>query len=116
MSKTMTKYQLDHFRDKVKRQFNPMIEEAELLVKQDKTEATDKAVSKFRTEYVFDDYKFDNVFISLSPQYVPKTHWHYFTMFMMAYEEMTGKEIELISKTKYMFEDLFTQTTEHIVK
>ena len=46
MSKTMTKYQLDHFRDKVKRQFNPMIEEQELLVKQYKTEATDKAVSK----------------------------------------------------------------------
>ena len=46
MSKTMTKYQLDHFRDKVKRQFNPMIEEAELLVKQYKTEATDKAVDK----------------------------------------------------------------------
>jgi len=46
MSKSMTKYQLDHFRDKVKRQFNPMIEEAELLVKQFKTEATDKAVSK----------------------------------------------------------------------
>ena len=46
MSKTMTKYQLDHFRDKVKRQFNPMIEEQELLVKQFKTEATDKAVAK----------------------------------------------------------------------
>ena len=46
MSKTMTKYQLDHFRDKVKRQFNPMIEEQELLVKQFKTEATDKAVEK----------------------------------------------------------------------
>ena len=46
MSKTMTKYQLDHFRDKVKRQFNPMINEQELLVKQFKTEATDKAVSK----------------------------------------------------------------------
>jgi hypothetical protein len=46
MSKTMTKYQLDHFRDKVKRQFNPMIDEQELLVKQYKTEATDKAVSK----------------------------------------------------------------------
>lgn len=46
MSKTMTKYQLDHFRDKVKRQFNPLIEEAELLVKQYKTEATDKAVDK----------------------------------------------------------------------
>ena len=46
MSKTMTKYQLDHFKDKVKRQFNPMIDEQELLVKQFKTEATDKAVSK----------------------------------------------------------------------
>jgi len=46
MAKTMTKYQLDHFRDKVKRQFNPMIDEQELLVKQFKTEATDKAVSK----------------------------------------------------------------------
>ena len=46
MSKSMTKYQLDHFRDKVKRQFNPLIEEAELLVKQFKTEATDKAVDK----------------------------------------------------------------------
>jgi len=46
MSKTMTKFQLDHFRAKVKRQFNPMIEEQELLVKQYKTEATDKAVSK----------------------------------------------------------------------
>ena len=46
MSKTMTKYQLDHFKDKVKRQFDPMIDEQELLVKQYKTEATDKAVSK----------------------------------------------------------------------
>ena len=46
MSKTMTKYQLDHFKDKVKRQFNPMIDEQELLVKQYKTEATDKAVDK----------------------------------------------------------------------
>ena len=46
MSKSMTKYQLDHFRDKVKRQFEPMIRDQELLVKQYKTEATDKAVSK----------------------------------------------------------------------
>ena len=42
----MTKYQLDHCRDKVKRQFEPMIRDQELLVKQFKTEATDKAVSK----------------------------------------------------------------------
>ena len=46
MSKTMTKYQLEHFKDKVHRQFNPMIKDQELLVKQFKTEATDKAVEK----------------------------------------------------------------------
>jgi len=46
MAKTMTKYQLDHYKNKVKRQFDPMIDEQELLVKQFKTEATDKAVSK----------------------------------------------------------------------
>ncbi len=61
MSKTMTKYQLDHFRDKVKRQFNPMIDEQELLVKQFKTEATDKAVSKLSkkigAEKIIDNFR-----------------------------------------------------------
>ena len=46
MSKTMTKYQLEHFKDKVNRQFEPLIRDQELLVKQFKTEATDKAVEK----------------------------------------------------------------------
>ena len=57
----MTKYQLDHFRDKVKRQFNPMIDEQELLVKQFKTEATDKAVSKLSkkigAEKIIDNFR-----------------------------------------------------------
>ena len=42
----MTKYQLDHFKAKVKRYFNPLIEEQELLVKQYRAEATDKIVGK----------------------------------------------------------------------
>jgi len=42
----MTKYQLEHFRNKVKRNLNPLIEEQELLVKQFTTEATDKASKK----------------------------------------------------------------------
>jgi len=42
----MTKYQLEHFRNKVKRQLNPLIEEQELLVKQFTTEATNKASKK----------------------------------------------------------------------
>ena len=46
MAKTMTKYQLDHFRQKVRRHFDPLIEEQELLVKQYRTEATKRIVGK----------------------------------------------------------------------
>ena len=42
----MTKYQLDHFKSTVKRNFNPLIEEQELLVKQYRAEATQKIVGK----------------------------------------------------------------------
>ena len=42
----MTKYQLDHFKEKVRRNFNPLIEEQELLVKQYRAEATEKIVVK----------------------------------------------------------------------
>ena len=42
----MTKYQLDHFERKVKRHFDPLIEEQELLVKQYRTEATKRIVGK----------------------------------------------------------------------
>jgi hypothetical protein len=46
MPKTMTKYQLDHFKQKVRRNFDPLIEEQELLVKQYRAEATEKIVGK----------------------------------------------------------------------
>ena len=42
----MTKYQLEHFKSKVKRNLNPLIEEQELLVKQYRAEATQKIVGK----------------------------------------------------------------------
>jgi len=41
----MTKYQLEHFENKVKRTLDPLIEDQELLVKQYTTNATNK-VSK----------------------------------------------------------------------
>ena len=46
MPKTMTKYQLEHFKSKVRRNFEPLIEEQELLVKQYRAEATEKIVGK----------------------------------------------------------------------
>ncbi len=42
----MTKYQLEHFESKVKRYFQPLIEEQELLMKQYRTEATNNVVKK----------------------------------------------------------------------
>ena len=52
MAKTMTKYQLDHFEGKVRRQFDPLIEDQELLVKQYTTQATNKAVAKLSKKWV----------------------------------------------------------------
>ena len=42
----MQKWQVEHFEKKVERQFNPLIDDQELLIKQYKTEATNKAVEK----------------------------------------------------------------------
>ena len=50
MSKAMTKYQLDHFRDKVKRELNPLIEQQELLVRQYISQATDTAQKKLASK------------------------------------------------------------------
>ena len=43
---TMQKWQVEHFEDKVKRQFNPLIEDQELLIRQFRTKATNVAVDK----------------------------------------------------------------------
>ena len=57
----MTKYQLDHFKEKVKRNFNPLIEEQELLVKQYRAEATEKIVGKLAkkmgADKILDEFK-----------------------------------------------------------
>ena len=43
---TMQKWQMEHFENKVKRQFNPLIQDQELLIKQYRTQATNVAVGK----------------------------------------------------------------------
>ena len=42
----MTKYQLEHFQNKVNRYFQPLIDEQQLLIKQYRTEATNNVVKK----------------------------------------------------------------------
>jgi len=58
----MTKYQLEHFRDKVKRSLDPSIEDQELLVKQYTTTATNKVSKelavKIGAQKIIDTLKF----------------------------------------------------------
>ena len=58
----ITKYQLEHFRDKVKRSLDPLIEDQELLVKQYTTTATAKASKelaiKIGAQKIIDALKF----------------------------------------------------------
>lgn len=70
-----------------------------------------------KSEYQGEDYNFDYVFVCLSPQYVPKNHWHYFTMFMMAYEQKTGKKVDMRSfeNKKFEFELRYKQITDEIL-
>ena len=42
----MPKYKVDHYKSKIRRHFNPLIEEQELLVKQFRTDATRRIASK----------------------------------------------------------------------
>lgn len=59
---------------------------------------------KTREDYKFKDYKFDHIFVCLSPQYIPPVHWHYFMMFVIAYEQITGKLSNIIDSSTKKFE------------
>lgn len=74
-----------------------------------------KFESYLSTEYKITNYDFDHIFVCLSPQYIPQNHWHYFTMFMMAYEEYTGKKANLIANKKFENEIKFNQVTNALL-
>lgn len=57
-----------------------------------------------KENYNFIDYNFDHIFVCLSPQYIPKNHWHYFSMFVSTFEEFTGKTADIVSYTTKKFE------------
>ena len=53
-----------------------------------------------KENYKFKDYNFDHIHICLSPLYTHPDHWHYFSMFISAYEEFSGKDA-IIYTEKY---------------
>jgi hypothetical protein len=69
-----------------------------------------------KDEFDFSTFEFDNVFVCLSPQYISPEHWHYFSMFMIAYEQITGNSSSecLISDQKYEMKNMHKNITNLI--
>ena len=44
--------------------------------------------------YQITDYKFDHIFVCLSPQYIPIQHWNVMNWFMEAYEQQSGTKVD----------------------
>jgi len=68
-----------------------------------------------QTDYEFIDYNFDEIFVCLSPQYIPKNHWHYFSMFIIAYEEITGKKVNIIPDKKFELKEQYEKVTDEVL-
>jgi hypothetical protein len=51
-----------------------------------------------RSEYQFENYNFDYIFICLSPTYVPPKFWKYFKFFIRTYQKLTGREANIINQ------------------
>ena len=98
MPKTMTKYQLDHFKAKVRRNFNPLIEEQELLVKQYRAEATEKIVGKLAKKMGAD--KIINEFKKAEAQ-LKAVQDKARTFFKKKADNQKDKELNYSLRTKY---------------
>ena len=55
----------------------------------------DKFTWSFKEDYDFGEYKFDQIFVCLSPGYIPPLHWHMMSTFIKVYEELSGKKINI---------------------
>ena len=44
--------------------------------------------------YQIDNYKFDHIFICLSPQYIPVHHWNVMNWFIETYEQHSGNKVD----------------------
>ena len=57
-----------------------------------------KYVNLEKENYNFENYRFDHIHVCLSPQYIPKNHWHYFSMFIHTYEHFHEKDATIENK------------------
>ena len=75
----------------------------------EKNEYISSIVSNYR--FIYDDfqkfeidYKFDCIFVCLSPQYIPPHHWHILNWFIFTYEHFSGNKVDLSKFDSKKFE------------
>lgn len=73
---------------------------------------------KTQNQIEFSSYEFDHIFVCLSPHYISPSHWHYFKMFMLAYEAMTQQSAEncLIHHRKFELDRYHDSITQKITQ
>ena len=75
----------------------------------------DKFTWSFKEDYDFCEYKFDQIFVCLSPGYIPPLHWHMMSTFIKVYEELSGKKINIdYLHRKYEMEKYYQGVTRII--
>jgi len=67
--------------------------------------------------YVIEDFKFDHIFVCLSPQYIPIQHWDVLKWFMDTYEQHSGTKVDPRDwdNKKFEIEYLHRQVTDAIL-
>lgn len=68
---------------------------------------------KLREQYEFSDYKFDYIFVCLSPLYIPPKYWGYFKLFIDTAKKITGKQPNIINQ-KYEFDAISRAMNKYI--
>lgn len=58
----------------------------------------DKFTYALKEDYEYDNFKFDFIFVCLSPIYVPQKFWNIFTKYLSEYEKVTGKPYKLVNR------------------
>ena len=67
--------------------------------------------------YQIDNYKFDHIFVCLSPQYIPTQHWNVINWFIETYEQHSGTKVDPSDwdNKKFEIEYLHRKVTDAIL-
>tara|TARA_R100000030_G_C3249156_1_gene122522 strand:- start:645 stop:1415 length:771 start_codon:yes stop_codon:yes gene_type:complete len=69
-----------------------------------------------KDNYKFENYKFDHIFVCLSPQYIPPKHWTKFILFLKTYQNVWKRPPKLLSGEYNLnkFKERHSEVEQHI--